>query len=74
MTEHTIGIDISKSCLDAFRLEDRASARFENEPRQMFGDKFLSAPSTSLFGLCRWECHSCRKDHNSLEERAGKIR
>jgi len=33
MTEHTIGIDISKSHLDAFRLEDRAAERFENSPR-----------------------------------------
>ena len=33
MTEHTIGIDISKSHLDAFRLQDEASARFENSPR-----------------------------------------
>jgi len=32
MTEHTIGIDISKSYLDAFRLEDRATQRFENSP------------------------------------------
>lgn len=30
MTEHTIGIDISKSHLDAFRLEDGAAQRFEN--------------------------------------------
>lgn len=30
MTEYTIGIDISKSHLDAFRLEDEATARFEN--------------------------------------------
>jgi transposase len=33
MTEHTIGIDISKSHLDAFRLEDQAVKRFENNPR-----------------------------------------
>ena len=33
MTEHSIGIDISKSHLDAFRLADGASARFENSPR-----------------------------------------
>lgn len=33
MTEHTIGIDISKSRLDAFRLEDGSSRRFENGPR-----------------------------------------
>jgi transposase len=30
MTEHTIGVDISKSHLDAFRLEDGAAHRFEN--------------------------------------------
>ncbi|TQE92699.1 MAG: IS110 family transposase [Spiribacter salinus] len=30
MTDHTIGVDISKSHLDAFRLEDRAAQRFEN--------------------------------------------
>ena len=30
MTEHTIGVDISKSHLDAFRLEDGATQRFEN--------------------------------------------
>ena len=30
MTEHTIGVDISKSHLDAFRLEDGAAQRFEN--------------------------------------------
>ena len=30
MTEATIGIDISKDHLDAFRLEDRAAQRFEN--------------------------------------------
>ncbi len=33
MTEHTIGIDISKSHLDAFRLEDETAQRFENSPR-----------------------------------------
>ncbi len=33
MTEHTIGIDISKSHLDAFRLEDQAARQFENSPR-----------------------------------------
>ena len=30
MTDHTIGVDISKSHLDVFRLEDGASRRFEN--------------------------------------------
>lgn len=30
MTEHTIGVDISKSHLDVFRLEDGAAQRFEN--------------------------------------------
>ncbi len=30
MTEHTIGVDISKSHLDVFRLEDQAAQRFEN--------------------------------------------
>lgn len=33
MTDHTIGIDISKSHLDAFRLEDEAAVGFENSPR-----------------------------------------
>ena len=33
MTEHTLGIDISKSHLDAYRLEDEAPARFENSQR-----------------------------------------
>ena len=32
MTQHTIGIDISKSHLDAFRLEDAEAKRFENSP------------------------------------------
>lgn len=30
MTDHTIGVDISKSDLDAFRLEDGAAQRFDN--------------------------------------------
>lgn len=30
MTEHTIGVDISKAHLDVFRLEDQAAQRFEN--------------------------------------------
>ena len=30
MTQHTIGVDISKAHLDAFRLEDGAAHRFEN--------------------------------------------
>ena len=30
MTEHNIGVDISKSHLDVFRLEDGAAQRFEN--------------------------------------------
>jgi len=30
MTEHIIGVDISKAHLDVFRLEDRAAQRFEN--------------------------------------------
>lgn len=33
MTEHTISIDISKSHLDAFRLEDQAAGQFENTTR-----------------------------------------
>ena len=33
MTEHTIGIDISKTHLDAFRHEDQAARQFENTPR-----------------------------------------
>lgn len=33
MTEHTIGIDISKSHLDAFYLQDETAKRFENAPR-----------------------------------------
>jgi transposase len=33
MTEYTIGIDISKTHLDAFRLEDQAAKRFDNAPR-----------------------------------------
>ena len=33
MTEHTIGIDISKSHLDVYRLEDGTAQRFENSPR-----------------------------------------
>jgi transposase len=33
MTEYTIGIDISKSHLDAFNLEDETAKRFENSPR-----------------------------------------
>jgi transposase len=33
MTEHTIGIDISKTHLDAFRLEDQTARRFETSPR-----------------------------------------
>ena len=33
MTEGNIGIDISKSHLDAYRLEDEAPARFENAQR-----------------------------------------
>lgn len=30
MTEHTIGVDISKSHLDVFDAERRAAKRFEN--------------------------------------------
>jgi transposase len=30
MTEHTIGVDISKSHLDVFRLEDDEAQRFDN--------------------------------------------
>ena len=33
MTEHTIGIDKSKTHLDAFRLEDQAVRQFENSPQ-----------------------------------------
>lgn len=33
MTEYTIGIDISKTHLDAFRHEDQAVGQFENSPR-----------------------------------------
>jgi len=32
MTEHTIGVDISKSHLDVFHLEGKAAQRFENTP------------------------------------------
>ena len=30
MTENTIGVDISKAHLDAFRREDRTAQRFDN--------------------------------------------
>lgn len=33
MTEHTIGIDVSKTHLDAFRLEDQEARQFENTPK-----------------------------------------
>lgn len=33
MTEYTIGIDISKTHLDAFRQEDQAARQFENTPK-----------------------------------------
>jgi transposase len=33
MTEHTIGIDISKTHLDAFRHDGQAARQFENTPR-----------------------------------------
>jgi len=33
MTEHTIGIDISKTHLDAFRHDDQAARQFENTPQ-----------------------------------------
>lgn len=33
MTEHTIGIDISKTHLDVFRQEDQAAQQFENNSR-----------------------------------------
>ena len=33
MTEGNIGIDPSKSHLDAFRLEDQAARQFDNTPR-----------------------------------------
>ena len=33
MTEHTIGIDISKTHLDVFREEDQTAKQFENNPR-----------------------------------------
>jgi transposase len=33
MTEYTIGIDISKTHLDAFRQEDQAARQFENTPQ-----------------------------------------
>lgn len=33
MTDHTIGIDISKSHLDVFHLEGQEAQRFENAPR-----------------------------------------
>jgi transposase len=32
ITEHTIGVDISKSHLDVFHLERKAAQRFENIP------------------------------------------
>jgi transposase len=30
MTDHNIGVDISKSHLDVFRLEDSTAKRFDN--------------------------------------------
>ena len=33
MTDHTIGIDISKSYCDAFRFDDEAAVCFENSSR-----------------------------------------
>ena len=41
MTEHTIGMDISKSHLDAFPLEDGAARRFDN-------------PLGGISGLIKW--------------------
>jgi transposase len=37
MTEHTIGIDISKTHLDAFRLEDQSARQFDNTPKGIRG-------------------------------------
>ena len=37
MTEYTIGIDISKTHLDAFRQEDQAARQFENTPKGIRG-------------------------------------
>jgi len=35
MTDHTIGIDISKTHLDVFHLEGQEAQRFENAPREI---------------------------------------
>lgn len=46
MTDHTIGVDISKSHLDVFRLEDGATQRFENSAVGFRDRKCSSGPKT----------------------------
>ena len=41
MTEYNIGVDIAKSRLDVFRLEDGAARRFDN-------------PAAGFFALTNW--------------------
>lgn len=48
MTDHTIGVDISKSHLDVFRLEDGAAQRFENSAAGFRAlSKWLSAAAVA---------------------------
>ena len=48
MTASTIGIDISKDHLDAYRMDDGASRRFANAKA---GHKALIANSHAIMGL-----------------------
>jgi transposase len=70
MTEHTIGIDISKSHLDAFRLEDEATARFENSARGLKAlTRWLGATS-----VARVVFEATGPYHRSLEKAlSGKV-
>ncbi len=50
MTDHTIGIDIFTSHLDAFRFEDEAAVCFENSPRGLKSlTKWLGATPVARF-------------------------
>jgi transposase len=54
MTQHAIGVDISKAHLDAFRLEDGAAHRFENSAAGFSAlQKWLSKAPIAYSGVMR---------------------
>jgi len=83
MTDHNIGVDISKSHLDAFRLEDGAAQRFDNSAvgfrslTKWLGKapvaRFVFEPTTAPFSACKHACQTTGQGMFTCPRGGGRI-